>query len=68
MEFVDGVPLSERLADGPIRGAAAAEICAQVAAALSAAHARGLVHRDIKPGNIMLTYRRQRYRLRSSQR
>jgi predicted Ser/Thr protein kinase len=55
MEFVDGIPLSQRLADGPIPGRAAAEIGAQVAAALSAAHAQGLVHRDIKPGNIMLT-------------
>jgi serine/threonine-protein kinase len=55
MELLDGVSLAARLAHGPLPWRAAVEICAYVAAALSAAHARGLVHRDIKPGNIMLT-------------
>jgi len=45
MEVVDGVPLSRRLADGPLPWRTAAEVCAETAAALSAAHAAGLVHR-----------------------
>lgn len=55
MELVDGTPLAARVARGPLPWRRAVEVCAQVAAALSAAHARGLVHRDVTPGNIMLT-------------
>jgi serine/threonine-protein kinase len=56
MELVDGESMADRLADDdrlPWRVAVAA--CAQVASALSAAHARGIVHRDVTPGNVMLT-------------
>ena len=54
MELVDGVSLTEVLADGPVAPADAIRICADVAAGLAAAHARGLVHRDVKPGNVIV--------------
>src|SRR6185312_15868953 len=55
MELLPGRTLSQRLADGPLPPRAALRICAEVASALAAAHARGLVHRDVKPSNVMLT-------------
>jgi hypothetical protein len=55
MELLLGLPLSQRLKDGPLEPALAFRICAQVAAALATAHANGLVRRDIKPANVMLT-------------
>ena len=55
MELVEGENLAERVvAGGPLPWQEAFAIGEQVAAALAAAHAHGLVHRDVKPANIML--------------
>ena len=59
MELIDGETLEQRVRrDGPLRVDAALEIATQVASALVAAADRGLVHRDLKPGNIMLSRER----------
>ena len=56
MEYVEGRTLADYLADGGrIMPDRAIEISESVCNALSAAHAQGVIHRDIKPGNIMLT-------------
>ena len=53
-EFIEGVTLRAWLADGRMNLCAALEIAVQVASALAAAHEAGVVHRDVKPENIML--------------
>ncbi|MFI7432958.1 protein kinase domain-containing protein [Micromonospora haikouensis] len=56
MELVDGGPLSARLGrDGTLPWREAVTIGAEVTSALATAHARGVVHRDVTPGNVMLT-------------
>jgi tRNA A-37 threonylcarbamoyl transferase component Bud32 len=55
MRYVDGVDLGGLLASrGPLTPVRAAHLVSEVAAALDAAHAHGLVHRDVKPGNILV--------------
>lgn len=55
MELLEGETLAARLASGPLGPAEAARVAAAVADALEAAHRLGIVHRDVKPSNVMLT-------------
>lgn len=55
MEFVDGRLLKDIISDGPLEPDEAARIITQVLTALEYSHRALLVHRDIKPGNIMVT-------------
>src|SRR6188768_2324113 len=54
MELLDGESLRERLAHGPLPVRRAIETTVQIAKGLAAAHAKGLIHRDLKPDNIFL--------------
>jgi class 3 adenylate cyclase len=54
MRFVEGTDLQQLLLDGPLPPPRAAAIVAQVGEALDAAHARGLIHRDVKPANVLV--------------
>jgi len=54
LERVEGITLAERLKQRPMPPNEALSVCAQIAEALEAAHARGVIHRDLKPQNVML--------------
>ena len=55
MEFVEGDTLAHLIKQGPMPLEAVLQYAVQIADALSAAHANGVIHRDLKPGNIILT-------------
>ena len=55
MEYLDGETLAERLAKGPLPLDRALQYAIQIADALDKAHRQGITHRDLKPGNVMLT-------------
>ncbi len=54
MGFVDGRSLAQRVTEGPLPPRGAAELLLDVARAVQYAHQRGVIHRDLKPGNILL--------------
>jgi len=55
MDYIEGESLADVIARGPLHGREALELVQQVAQALQYAHEQGVVHRDIKPGNILVT-------------
>ncbi|HRI08954.1 MAG TPA: serine/threonine-protein kinase, partial [Nannocystaceae bacterium] len=53
MEFLEGASLEDRLREGPLGWRAAVEVGIQVADALATLHAAGVIHRDVKPSNVV---------------
>ena len=59
MQYIEGATLNEELQKGALAWRDALDVALPIADALAEAHAHNIIHRDIKPGNIMLTSRRQ---------
>jgi serine/threonine-protein kinase len=58
MEFIDGQTLSERIhRDGPVPEREAREVARQICAGLGQAHRQGVIHGDLKPGNVIVVRR-----------
>jgi Tol biopolymer transport system component/predicted Ser/Thr protein kinase len=55
MAYIEGQPLDERISERPLKVEDAIDVARQAAEGLSEAHRQGVVHRDIKPGNLMLS-------------
>jgi serine/threonine-protein kinase len=55
MAYIDGPSLKARVAQRPLEVAEALDIAIQVAEGLGEAHRQGVIHRDVKPANVMLT-------------
>ena len=55
MQYIEGETLGQRMLRAPFSVAEVVDIARQIASALAEAHSRGIVHRDIKPGNIMIS-------------
>jgi serine/threonine protein kinase len=57
MELIEGRSLTARLLEGPMEPAEAMRLCSQVAEALECAHEAGIIHRDVKPANVIIDRR-----------